>query len=220
MLPIIIIAAAAVAAALFVFFVNRQRRKRVIDQVMVVQAGEIANAVRRQPADQEGLHFSAVSAAVEEKATCIATVDTGQGWIEDSGKSNSIERTVLIVDDQPMLRMMLREVLESSGINVSEAASGHEALELAGRNQFDLLLLDMRMPGMDGIELLRQLRQWNGNPNANVPCAFISALGDPDKEREAQALGVTVFIAKPFDIFTVRDYVTRELMIAHQLIAE
>jgi|GEM_PF-1322994 len=204
MLRIIIAAAAAGAAVLIIGLAIRGRRNNAVVRGTVGQAlASEPEADIRYPANEAR---ERISAAEPVDRTDSEGVGLGAGGEPREEEAPS----VLIVDDQPMIRIMLREVLESSGVTVRDAASGQDALELAGRHRFDLLLLDMKMPGMDGIELLRRLRQWDGNPNANAPCAFISALNDSDKRREAEALGATAFIVKPFDIFEVRDYVLQE----------
>ncbi|GFN32331.1 response regulator [Paenibacillus xylaniclasticus] len=207
MLPIILVVATAVA--LFALFVIHRRRKSSIVGGSTALVAELGSTEAHQ-SSYEVPASRLLEAETEPECT---TADKTLSVRRDAGSTDGCN--VLIVDDQPMLRLMLREVLEASGLNVYEAASGEEALELAGSRVVDLMLLDMKMPGMDGVELLRRWRKQDGNPNADVSCAIISALDDPNKEREAIELGVTKFIVKPFDIFNVRDYVLDELQIRH-----
>jgi CheY-like chemotaxis protein len=68
---------------------------------------------------------------------------------------------VLVVDDEEVVRLGYRRVLSADGFRVMAAGDGREALDLMGGDRFDVVLMDMRMPGMDGIELLRAIKdQW------------------------------------------------------------
>ena len=67
------------------------------------------------------------------------------------------ERTVLVVDDEPAHRLMVRAVLEDEGWTVADAASGDKALALLTKTQPHVALVDMKMPGMDGLTLMREL---------------------------------------------------------------
>jgi len=66
---------------------------------------------------------------------------------------------ILIVDDEDTLRYFLKRILESEGYQVSEAADGHTAVDLLATQTFDLALVDLRMAGIDGLEVMRQFRQ-------------------------------------------------------------
>ncbi|UVI27643.1 response regulator [Paenibacillus spongiae] len=115
--------------------------------------------------------------------------------------------TVLIVDDQPAIRMLLRELFELEGIAVFEAPHGRTAIELVKRAHIDFILLDLKMPDMDGIEALRAIREIN--PHVHV--AMITAYGDPDKLEAAQQLGVLASFTKPFDIDIVKKFVISKM---------
>ena len=66
-------------------------------------------------------------------------------------------QSVLVVDDEKNIRLTLRESLKSLDLNVDAAVNGEEALAMAAQQKYDLVLLDLKMPGMDGLEVLRQL---------------------------------------------------------------
>jgi DNA-binding response OmpR family regulator len=104
--------------------------------------------------------------------------------------------SVAVVDDDPRLRALLDEELSDEGFNPYLCASGFELLDLIDRHPVDLILLDMSMPGMDGIECLQQLksRQFGG------AVVIVTALSDDIKRREALSAGAKSYILKP-DLF-------------------
>jgi len=117
------------------------------------------------------------------------------------------EHVILIVDDQAAIRMLLREVFELEGFQVYEAPHGRTAIEQAKRYSPDFVLLDLKMPDMDGIEVLRAIRQFA--PDVHV--AMITAYGDPDKLEAARSLGMLASFTKPFDIEILRKFVSQTL---------
>lgn len=104
---------------------------------------------------------------------------------------------VLIVDDSSMIRMILKGILKQIQIeDVVEASDGHQALKRLEEGPVDLLLLDIHMPNMDGIDLLRTLQD---NPSAEKPpVIIISSDSDSEQVEKVQALGARAFIRKPF----------------------
>lgn len=126
--------------------------------------------------------------------------------------------SVLLVDDHPLMRQLMTEVLTQLDIGVVSAGSGQEALELLQQFRVELMLTDVQMPGMDGIELLRRLRSMNGNPNASIACVFMTGSLDDEKRREADRLGALAFFTKPFDIQAIGQFIAVQLK-KDQLIA-
>jgi two-component system response regulator (stage 0 sporulation protein F) len=114
---------------------------------------------------------------------------------------------ILVVDDQPAIRMLLAEVFQTSGFIIHEAASGREAIEKFRAHPTDVILLDLKMPDMNGIETLRAIRAMD----RDVKAVMISAYGDPDHIEEARRLGVERIFTKPFDIDKLRQYIQKEL---------
>jgi response regulator NasT len=104
-------------------------------------------------------------------------------------------RHILVVDDDRLVLAALAEGLRAAGYRVTGAASGDDALATAGRDVPDLALLDMRMPGMGGIELGKRLRE-----QAGVPFLYLSAYGDQDIVRQAAEEGALGYLVKPLDI--------------------
>lgn len=115
--------------------------------------------------------------------------------------------SILIVDDEKNIRLALSMSLEKLEIPVAAAASGEEALEKLAPGGYELMLLDLRMPGMDGMEVLRRVsQQW---PELKV--IIITAYGSIDLAVEAMKLGAVDFLQKPFDAAQVREVVRRIL---------
>ena len=102
---------------------------------------------------------------------------------------------VLVADDNPVSRELIREVLESPNCQVLEAADGREALERTRANHPDVVLLDMQMPLMDGFAVLQQLR---ADPHsAGLPVAAITAYAMRGDREKALAAGFDDYITKP-----------------------
>jgi class 3 adenylate cyclase/CheY-like chemotaxis protein len=106
------------------------------------------------------------------------------------------EPTVLVVDDLPQNVRLLDAVLSPRGYNVLTAGSGQEALDLLKEHEIDLVLLDIVMPGLDGYEVCRRIREEPAT--AFLPVVMITASGDQEK-RQAIEAGADDFVAKPFD---------------------
>ena len=104
-------------------------------------------------------------------------------------------KTILIVDDEKNYLLVLRAILEDEGYEVLTALSGQEALEIQKRSDLDLILTDMKMPGMDGIELLEQVKL----NDPDLPVIMMTAHGTIDKAVEAMQKGAYTYILKPFD---------------------
>ena len=112
-------------------------------------------------------------------------------------------KTVLVVDDEPVLRTIVREILHEEGYAVIEAADGRVVPEIMARDRPDLVLMDVMMPGVDGREAYRQLR---ARPeHRDIPVIMMSAAVRP------QGLDPSIagFVPKPFDIAELIDLVAR-----------
>jgi two-component system response regulator MprA len=105
---------------------------------------------------------------------------------------------VLVVDDDPSIRLLLREVLRDEGYGVCVAANGREALEAVERHTPNLIVLDLMMPVMDGREFCRAIAPRQRDADQRVPVLAISA--EYGAYAQAHDLGVDAFLAKPFDI--------------------
>lgn len=116
-------------------------------------------------------------------------------------------KTILIVDDQPGIRLLLKEVFSKEGYEAIAAGSGKEALDKVQEACPDLVLLDMKIPGMDGIEILKRLKK--SNPGVHV--IMMTAYGELDLIKESMNWGAERYFTKPFDVFEVRDAVKQLL---------
>jgi DNA-binding NtrC family response regulator len=114
---------------------------------------------------------------------------------------------VLVVDDDPGVRYTLREILESEGVAVDEAASGAEALERLEQAFAPLVITDLRMPGLDGLELLRLLQQRAPAPRV----VLITAHGSERTAVEAMKAGAWDYFRKPFEVEELLGVVRRAL---------
>ncbi|MGN6535586.1 MAG: response regulator [Mesorhizobium sp.] len=107
---------------------------------------------------------------------------------------NASAATILIVDDEPPILRLLRTSLASQGFQVIEAANGEAALAEAGRSGPDLVILDLGLPDVDGLDVIRTLR---GAGNA-VPILVLSSRSDEKGKVEALDLGADDYVTKPF----------------------
>lgn len=102
---------------------------------------------------------------------------------------------ILVIDDSPTLRKLMRFYLKKKGYSVSEAHNGKVGLDLIAKESFDLVILDMNMPVMNGLEVLETLKSKAG---FSIPILILSA----DKEEESKAAGIafgaSYYLTKPF----------------------
>jgi CheY-like chemotaxis protein len=105
--------------------------------------------------------------------------------------------TIMVVDDDPMTRTLVAGSLGQFGFEVVQAADGAEALQLFPTAGPKLVLLDIKMPGMDGIETLKKLRKL---PNGKkIPVIMLTGLADSDSVAKASAAGATDYVTKPIN---------------------
>jgi putative two-component system response regulator len=105
--------------------------------------------------------------------------------------------TLLVIDDEPSVRRLLVKLLEAQGYEVLAVADGLAGLELLQARTVDTVLLDVRLPGIDGIEICRRIRAHA--PTQHTPVVFLTALNDREFRREGRAAGADDFLTKPFD---------------------
>jgi len=107
-----------------------------------------------------------------------------------------VTKTILIADDEPQLRLLVRTTLETDDFVIHEAEDGQEALELANQVNPDLFLLDNMMPKLDGIAVCRHLRD---NPRfCDRPIIMLTAKTQQQDLAQGKAVGVNHYLTKPF----------------------
>jgi len=122
---------------------------------------------------------------------------------------------VLVVDDDPALKSILHEILESENYEVATAGSGTEALTELYRHAPDLVLTDLQMPGLDGLGLLRKIR--GDLSTCQIPVVFLTVVDALDQEAEALNLGADDYITKPIERARLVSRIRRALFRAHLL---
>lgn len=116
-------------------------------------------------------------------------------------------RTVMVVDDRVGIRKLLHEVLQGAGYKVITAAGGNEAIEVIQHETVDLVLLDMKMSGMDGLETLTLLKK----VCPQVIIMIMTAYEELEVLKEAARRGAAGYISKPFDIEELKEVVASRL---------
>ncbi|MFH2204091.1 MAG: response regulator [Elusimicrobiota bacterium] len=114
---------------------------------------------------------------------------------------------ILVVDDEADMRMALSNVLNRMGHQVFEAENGPDALDFHAREKADLILLDIRLPGMDGVQILRKLRE----SDRTTPVIMVTGYGSVESAVEVMQLGASHYLAKPFSNHELRETVERVL---------
>ena len=113
---------------------------------------------------------------------------------------------VLVVDDSSLVRLYYRDVLEKSGFDVDQAMNGVEAMERVLAQPFDLLIVDVNMPKMDGLSFLRELRR-SKSEAAALPALIITTEAGREDAEEARAVGANFYLVKPVSEADLRNHV-------------
>jgi two-component system KDP operon response regulator KdpE len=100
---------------------------------------------------------------------------------------------ILVIDDEVQLRRLLRFTLEDAGYTVREAPTGHTGMVAAAHRQPDAIVLDLALPDLSGVDVLRRLREWT-----SLPVLVLSVLGDEEKKVAALDAGADDYLTKPF----------------------
>ena len=108
-------------------------------------------------------------------------------------------KSVLIADDSPVNRIGLRMLLEKYGMHVEEAVNGNDVLKKLGKGAFDLVLMDIGMPQMNGLEATKHIRQSGESKTVSVPVIGLSGESDEELIREALRAGMNDYLVKPVD---------------------
>jgi two-component system, response regulator, stage 0 sporulation protein F len=111
-----------------------------------------------------------------------------------------LDNNLLIVDDQYGIRVLLTEIFNKEGYKTFSAPNGPQALKIIEEDRPGLVLLDMKIPGMDGIEILKRLK----DIDSSIQVIMMTAYGELDMIKEAKELGALSHFSKPFDIDEIR----------------
>lgn len=117
------------------------------------------------------------------------------------------KRKLLIVDDQFGIRILLNEIFQKEGYQTFQAANGVQALNLVQNENPELVILDMKIPGMDGLEILKRVKKIN----ESIKVIIMTAYGELDMIQEAIDHGAITHFSKPFDIDEIIAAVKKEL---------
>lgn len=113
--------------------------------------------------------------------------------------ANSLD--ILLVDDEDHLQEVLGLLLELDGHKVTTAYSGEQALKIAAESQFDLVVTDLKMPGMSGLDIIKAFKE----TNPDIRVIMITGYPTEESEAEARRLGVDDYITKPFHMDRMRE---------------
>jgi len=116
-------------------------------------------------------------------------------------------KKLLIVDDQFGIRILLNEVFQKEGYKIFQASNGKQALDIVKMRRPDLVLLDIKIPGIDGIEILKRMKKIV----PDIKVIVMTAYGELNMIEEAMELGAITYFAKPFDIEEMRDTVKKHI---------
>ncbi|GAK07009.1 MULTISPECIES: response regulator [Geomicrobium] len=115
---------------------------------------------------------------------------------------------VLIVDDEAGIRKLIEAVLMEEGYYVHLASNGYQALEAMEKMTFELVMLDVKLPGLSGIDVLKKIRK----QGSDVRVIMMTAYEELNFDKELHEQGVTASIAKPFDITVIRQLVEKAML--------
>jgi len=146
-------------------------------------------------------------AALVDQALSITKWRQAAAFQGDARYGITMRDRILIIDDEPHIRTMMRLTLEAAGYEVAEAQDGPEGLNLYGDGSTSAVVLDQRMPGMDGLETLRKLKTHNENARVVMATAYASI----ELAVDAMKLGATDFVRKPMTPEVLRNAVTAAL---------
>jgi len=119
---------------------------------------------------------------------------------------NTVKK-ILIVDDQFGIRILLNEIFQKAGYKTFQAANGAQALAVVSKERPELVILDMKIPGMDGLEILKRIKK----DYEDTKVIIMTAYGELDMIQEAMDVGAVTYFSKPFDIDELMETVKKHL---------
>ncbi|MFH1336647.1 MAG: response regulator [Candidatus Zixiibacteriota bacterium] len=118
-----------------------------------------------------------------------------------------MKRAIMVVDDEEEICDLLQDFLTREGYQVYTATNGMEAISSAEQNELDLALLDLKMPGMDGMEVFRKLKE----VREDMGVIILTGYGTLGTAKEAMRLGARDYLTKPFDLGLVKNIIKEAL---------
>lgn len=120
-------------------------------------------------------------------------------------------KKILVIDDEELIIKSLSRLLEKNGYEPFVVKNGQDALIVSEEEEFDLILADIRMPGINGVEAVKSIYEKMEAKGKRIPVIFITGYADAQVEKEAAALNPAAYIYKPFDIKELVDKVKEVL---------
>ena len=162
---------------------------------------------------------STFTVTLPQKITSLEPVGDIRKRLDSDALSSSVygvtfrapNARVLIVDDTPMNLTVATALLKDTGIRIDTAGDGEQALQLAQSNDYDLILMDQRMPKMDGVEALHRIQALEGSVNRNTPVICLTADAVIGAKERYMAEGFTDYLAKPIDSQVLKQMMLRYL---------
>lgn len=114
-----------------------------------------------------------------------------------------MEKKILVIDDEELIIKSLEKLLEKNGFDVYVAKNGQDAIVMAEEEHFDLIIADIRMPGLNGVETVKAILE--KSESGGKPVIFITGYADEEIKKQAETLNPAAYIYKPFDIETLLD---------------
>ena len=182
----------------------------LVRRMVQIQSGEIWAESTLGQGSRFSIRFKDCMQECVTDAPCLVEQDD----VAVPAPADGCQPSVLIVEDNPTNRKLARNVLLNCGYEVLEAESGEEALDLLSSRQPDLVLMDIQLPGMDGLETTRQMRQ---NPKtADLPVVALTAHNQASDESRARAAGCDGYMTKPIRLSRfpgeIRAYLREEIV--------
>jgi CheY-like chemotaxis protein len=123
-----------------------------------------------------------------------------------------MSKNILVIDDEELVTESLRRLLKKEGYNVTIAKNSKEAMDSIKVLDFNLIVSDIRMPGLDGVEIIKNIRDWlRQNNKKTIPEILITGYSNEESFKKAQELKVADYIYKPFDITVFLEVVHKNL---------
>lgn len=117
-----------------------------------------------------------------------------------------MKRRVLVAEDDPLIRQILETILDLEEFEVAVATDGAEALAIYGAERPDIVVLDVQMPGVDGLEVCRRIKADGGE---GVPVIMLTARDTPEDVRAGKDAGADAYLTKPFSPLALIDTISR-----------